>query len=69
MLYYEKYLNGFYQVQDKSIKYYLINPLFLGDKELENVLLDLKTNEKKLENKEDQGFLNTKTIYKIREDI
>ncbi len=69
VLYYEKYLNGFYQVQDKSIKYYLINPLFLGDKELENVLLDLKTNEKKLENKEDQGFLNTKTIYKIREDI
>lgn len=68
VLYYGKYLNAFAAIPDEKILYYFINPLFLNEQELEIILADfIKGKCPELEEKEDQGFLHTKTIYRLKE--
>lgn len=69
VLYNDKYYHGLYEWKDDSIKYYLINTLFLKNEELEEILKRYQNKEKELKKNEDEGFLNIKTIYKIKEDV
>ena len=69
VLYHEKYVHGLYEINDDKIKYYLINPLFLSKEKLEKILNDFKNKIKEMDDTEEEGFLNTKTIYKIKEDV
>lgn len=71
VLYHGKYYNGiqdFKEVED-SILYYLINPIFLNKEEIEELLKDLKCQKKREKEYESEGFLNTKTIYRLKEDF
>lgn len=68
VLYYNKFLNGVISLPDEKIEYYLINSLFLKESEIKELLKDFLSNSKKEKNTETRGFLDTKTIYRIKED-
>ncbi len=68
ILYHGKYMNGQSNFNDEKILFYLINPLFLEEHEQKKLIQDLLNENKRDFEKEDQGFLNTKTIYRLKED-
>lgn len=68
ILYHDKYLNGMSDLPDDKILFYLINPLFLNEDEISKLMEDLKKKNKRFSNIEDDGFLNTQTIYRLKGD-
>lgn len=68
ILYHDKYLNGMINLPDDKIRFYLINPLFLKKEEIEKLIEDLKNKKEQSLPNEDKGFLNTRTIYRLKED-
>lgn len=68
ILYYGKYLNGQGKIDDTKILFYFINPLFLNAEEQKELIADLINQKKRESIHEDEGFLNTKTIYRLKED-
>ncbi len=68
VLYHEKYLNAQHRIEDKNIKYYLINPLFLSKEEQKKMINAILQNETYTNLNNDFGFLDTKTIYKLKEE-
>lgn len=67
ILYQDKYLNAQnHQIDDEKIRFYFLNPLLLTLEEKEELIYDLI--HKKLRNKsyEEEGFLNKKTIYRLK---
>ena len=70
MIYNDKYLNAQnHQLDDNKIFLYFIHPLFLRTQEKMKIIDDLVRNQKRDEKWEDEGFLNTKTIYRLKGDI
>jgi len=67
ILYHDKFLNGQIEAHTAKIKFCLLNTLGLSSEDFEKVLNDYLNQEKKLEAQEDQGFLETKTIYRLKE--
>lgn len=68
VLYHENYVVNQMKIEEENILFHLINPLFLTEEELEDVLEDLLKGKARHGEKEDQGFLNTKTIYRLKGD-
>lgn len=68
VLYHGNYFNGQEDLDDEKIMYYFINPLFLDISEQTELIQDLLKKKKHLKENEDQGFLYTKTIYRLKED-
>ena len=66
VLYHDKYFNGQNSVKDDNILFYLIHPLFLETEEIVKLLNDLINNTQRENKAEDDGFLNTKTIYRLK---
>lgn len=68
ILYHDKYFNGQNSIPDDNILFYLIHPLFLETNEVMNLIQDLIQNNQRKQEMEDDGFLNTKTIYRLKEE-
>ena len=66
--YQRKYYDGLELLNLENIKYFLVNPLFLSDKEQIQLISDIKNKKLTLNIPTDKGFLYKETIYKLRED-
>lgn len=66
--YQRNYYDGLELLNLKNIKYFLVNPLFLSDKEQIQLISDIKNKNLTLNISTDKGFLYKETIYKLRED-
>jgi collagenase-like PrtC family protease len=67
LLYYDKYLNGLDHFDDSKIKFYLVNPVLMQSDELDDLLKNLINGTKKMTEKENRGFLDRETIYRLKE--
>lgn len=69
ILYHDKYLNAIcHSVDDDKILFYFINPLFKSKEEKISLIEDLTKRNQKESIDEDMGFLNTKTVYRLKGD-
>lgn len=66
--YQRNYYDGLELLNLENIKYFLVNPLFLSDKEQIQLISDIKNKKLTLNIPTDKGFLYKETIYKLRED-
>lgn len=66
MLYHDKYLNAQSSINDAKILFYLINPIFLTNDEIKQLLEDLVNCAIRNDVREDTGFLNQRTIYRLK---
>lgn len=66
--YQRNYYDGLELLNLENIKYFLVNPLFLSDKEQIQLISDIKNKNLSLNIPIDKGFLYKETIYKLRED-
>lgn len=66
--YQRNYYDGLELLNLENIKYFLVNPLFLSDKEQIQLISDIKNKNLSLNIPTDKGFLYKETIYKLRED-
>lgn len=66
--YQRNYYDGLELLNFENIKYFLVNPLFLSDKEQIQLISDIKNKKLTLNIPTDKGFLYKETIYKLRED-
>lgn len=66
--YQRNYYDGLELLNLENIKYFLVNPLFLSDKEQIQLISDIKNKKLTLNIPNDKGFLYKETIYKLRED-
>ena len=66
--YQRNYYDGLELLNLENIKYFLVNPLFLSDKEQIQLISDIKNKKLTLNIPNDKGFLYKETIYKLKED-
>ena len=66
--YQRNYYDGLELLNLENIKYFLVNPLFLSDKEQIQLISDIKNKKLTLNLPNDKGFLYKETIYKLKED-
>ena len=66
--YQRNYYDGLELLNLENIKYFLVNPLFLSDKEQLELIRDIKNKNLTLNIPNDKGFLYKETIYKLREE-
>ena len=66
--YQRNYYDGLELLNLENIKYFLVNPLFLSDKEQIQLIGDIKNKNLTLNIPTDKGFLYKETIYKLREE-
>ena len=66
--YQRNYYDGLELLNLENIKYFLVNPLFLSDKEQIQLISDIENKKLTLNIPIDKGFLYKETIYKLRED-
>ena len=66
--YQRNYYDGLELLNLENIKYFLVNPLFLSNKEQIQLISDIKNKNLTLNIPTDKGFLYKETIYKLRED-
>lgn len=66
--YQRNYYDGLELLNLENIKYFLVNPLFLSNKEQIQLISDIKNKKLTLNIPTDKGFLYKETIYKLRED-
>lgn len=66
--YQRNYYDGLELLNLENIKYFLVNPLFLSDKEQIQLISDIKNKKLTLNIPTDKGFLYKETIYKLKED-
>lgn len=66
IMYHDKYLNGMSSIRDEKIMFYFLNPLFMEEKNITELIEDLLKQNQRNNEKEDEGFLNIQTTYRLR---
>ena len=65
--YSKKFYNGLELLDTNNVKYFIVNPLFLNDRDSLTLINDIAKKELSINVDSDAGFLHKKTIYKLKE--
>lgn len=66
--YQKKYYNGFELIDNENVLYFIVNPIFLDEKNQIKLIDNIKNKKFDLNISYDTGFLHKETIYKLKGD-